>query len=150
MHIEALSMQTNRSLFLSLCFVIATKKRNKLQLSRFISRSTRRNINQHLAARQNERKMEKKEEDKETSSPVVFSSEILLSFAVDRLKEQNKLLSSCIRYYISIITVDHFPTQQESEMLVILTYSSLRLDLIGDTKSQKSSFPLFFFFFFFS
>jgi len=94
--------------------------------------------------RERESKMEKKEEDKETSSPVVFSSEILLSFAVYRLKEQNKLLSSCIRYYISIITVDHFPTQQESEMLVILTYSSVRLDLIGDTKSQKSSFPLFF------
>ncbi len=67
----------------------------------------------------------KKEEDKETSSPVVFSSEILLSFAVLSLKEQNKLLSSCIRYYISIITVDHFPTQQESEMLVILTYTVL-------------------------
>jgi hypothetical protein len=79
-----------------LCFVIATKKRNKLQLSRFISRSTGRNINQHLAARQSENERErererirgqKKEEDKDISSPVVFSSEILLSFAVHRLKE---------------------------------------------------------------
>ncbi len=95
MHIEALSMQTNRSLFFfsSLCFVIATKKRNKLQLSRFISRSTGRNINQHLAARQSEKekkkkKKEKNEEDKDiSSSPVVFSSEILLSLAVHRLKE---------------------------------------------------------------
>jgi hypothetical protein len=70
-----------------LCFVIATKKRNKLKLSRFISRSTGRNINQHLAARQSERERErkkgnKKKEDKDTSSPVVFSSEILLCFAV--------------------------------------------------------------------
>jgi hypothetical protein len=50
--------------FSSLCFVIATKKRNKLQLSRFISRSTGRNINQHLAARQSEREREREREKK--------------------------------------------------------------------------------------
>jgi hypothetical protein len=99
MHIEALSMQTNRSLFFSLRCVLSLRQRKETNsncLASFRVQQGATSISIWLLgkARMREREREggrirgqKKEEDKDISSPVVFSSEILLSFAVHRLKE---------------------------------------------------------------
>jgi hypothetical protein len=91
MHIEALSMQTNRSLFFSLRCVLSLRQRKETNsncLASFRVQQGATSISIWLLGKAREREREKKnEEDKDISSPVVFSSEILLSFAVFRLKE---------------------------------------------------------------
>jgi hypothetical protein len=74
-----------------LCFVIATKKRNKLQLSRFISRSTGRNINQHLAARQSERERERKKMKKTKTLVVLWFFQVRYFYLSPSIVLKNKI-----------------------------------------------------------
>jgi hypothetical protein len=135
-------MQTNRSLSRrSLCFVIATKKEtnsNCLASFRVQQGATSISICLLWALFSCEQRQQRTTRTK-TSSPVVRSSEILLSLAVVVLRAtEKKLSSSCTRYYYISKgrTVDHFPTQQERTTTTALHHVR-RLCLIADTKSVK-------------